>query len=140
MIKLRPEIEPDMETAKARYPEVLRLILAYTDYIDNHGDEDNSEYERLENTLHTMTGKDMSRYNLWEWWEAEGAEVLAFRIALPDPKSVNNLTKEEVNELVHRMNHFEIPKEPEEPTFENQFKWYLEQYYHAFLKLNHPEY
>jgi len=68
-MELRQEIEPDFETAEKIYPEVLKLILTYTDYSDENGDDDNAEYQRLENTLHKMTGKDMSQFNLWEWWE-----------------------------------------------------------------------
>lgn len=63
-MELRKEIEPDFETAEKLYPKVLKLILSYTDYCDENGDEDNSEYEKLEKKLHEMTRKDMSQFNL----------------------------------------------------------------------------
>lgn len=56
-MELRKEIEPDFDTAEKRYPEVLQLILAYTDYCDEYGDEDHSAYKKLENRLHEITGK-----------------------------------------------------------------------------------
>ncbi|WP_316807395.1 hypothetical protein [Pedobacter agri] len=141
-MKLRKEIEPDFETAEKNYPEVLKLILAYTDFIDENGDEDSIEYKKLENTLHEMTGKDMSQFNLWEWWEEEGAEVLAFRIALPDAQKVSNITKDELAEIVHRLQTFEYPeKDFDELSFQEQFSPYLDiRYYHPFLELNFKTY
>ncbi len=92
-MKLRDKIEPDFETAEKRYPEVLKLILDYTGWCDEHGDEDSVKYKKLEERLHIMTGKEMSRFNLWEWWEGDGAEYLSFDISLPDPKIVEDITK-----------------------------------------------
>lgn len=110
-MKLRKEILPDCETAKKLYPEVLKLILEFTDYCDENGYEDNIECPKLENKLSQMTGKDISQYNLWEWWEEEGAEVLAFRISLPIPKVVDTITKEELIEIVKRLKTFVIRDE-----------------------------
>ncbi|AZA76645.1 hypothetical protein EG347_03480 [Chryseobacterium sp. G0186] len=135
---LRREIEPDIETTENRYSEILRLILEYTDLCDHNGDEDSSGYKILENKLHSMTGKEMSRFNLWEWWEGDGAEHLAFDISLPDPQRVENITREEVAEIVRRMATFEIP-DPEDKTFKSLFYSYLcfgSDYYPEFLKLN----
>lgn len=108
-MELRKEIQPDFKTAEKLYPEVLKLILTYTDYCDENGDEDNSEYEKLENKLHKMTGKDMSQFNLWEWCEEEGAENLAFSISLPEPKIVDKITKEELIEIIRKLKTFEEP-------------------------------
>ena len=58
-MELRKEIEPDFETVERLYPEVLKIIMDYTEYCDENGDEDNAEYEKTANTLHQMTGKDM---------------------------------------------------------------------------------
>ena len=45
----------------------------------------------------------MSKFSLHEWWEAEGAENLAFDIALPEPKVVADITKDELRQIVERM-------------------------------------
>ena len=101
---------PDFETARERYGEILRQILAYADYCDANGDEDGAKYRELEDALHKITGKDMSKFNLREWWEADGAENLAFDIALPEPNLVPDITKDELREIVECMSTFE-PRE-----------------------------
>ncbi|WP_230199391.1 hypothetical protein [Bacillus ndiopicus] len=141
-IELRKEIEANFDIAERRYPEVLKLILAYTAYCDEHGDEDYAEYAKLESKLNEMTGKDMSQFNLWEWWEADGAENLAFDISLPDPKVVESITKEELTEVVRRIKTFEEPNENDHPF---KAKFYnriisINGYFTNFLKLNFQAY
>lgn len=139
-MELRKEIEPDFIIAEKMYPQVLQLIVAYTEYCDENGDEDHTAYKKLEVTLHEITDKEMSRFNLWEWWEADGAENLAFDIALPAPAIVENITKNELSEIVRRLKTFELPKEG---TFKDQFYSNLcfgNGYYHQFLKLNFKNY
>lgn len=110
-MKLRNEIEPQFDIAEKRYPEILKLILEYTDFCDENGDEENLEYKILEDKLHQISGKEMSQFNLWEWWEEEGAEVLAFNISLPEPEKTASITKEELFEVVRRLKTFEEPNE-----------------------------
>lgn len=141
-MKLRDEIEPDFETTEKWYPEVLKLVLDYADWCDEHGDEDSTEYKKLENKLHAMTGKEMSQFNLWEWWEGDGAEHLSFDISLPDPQIVENITKDELAEIVRRMNTFEIP-DPDDQSFKGIFYNYIcfgSDYFTDFLKLNFKGY
>ncbi len=130
-MELRKAIAPDLTTAEQRYPEVLNAILDYTKYCDEHGDEELVVYKQLEERLHQLTDKDMKQFNLYEWWEEEGAEVLAFRISLPDPVVVTDLLKEELKEIVGRLKTFEAP-----PGNDFQFHYHLDNYYHAFLALN----
>ena len=138
-MKLRKEIEPKWSIAEKLYPEILKSILDYTDFCNENGDEENIEYKKLEELLHKFTGKDMSKFNLWEWWEGEGAEVLSFKIALPDPVIIENITKEELSEIISE--HLEYSdewmlNENIEVDFKTQFYPYLEDYYHNFLKIN----
>lgn len=121
-MELRKELEPDFETAEKRYSKVLKLILDYTDFCDENGDENSIEYKKLENKLHEITGKDMSQYNLSEWWEADGAENLAFDICLPDPITVENITKEELTVIVRRLKEYE---EMNEDSFKSSFWNYV---------------
>ena len=142
MMTLREEIEPSFDVAEQRYPEVLRLILEYSDYCDEHGDEDSKEYQRLENKLYEMTGKEMSQFNLWEWWEGNGAEYLSFDISLPDPKVVKDITKDELAEIVKRMSTFEAP-DLNDKSFKGMFYSYIcfgSDYFPQFLKLNFKSY
>ncbi len=138
-MELRKEIEPDIGIAEKLYPEVLKLILAYTAYCDENGDEDNSEYQKLEKKLHEMTGKDMSKFNLWEWWEVDGAENLAFDICLPDPKIVENITKEELTEIVRRKKTF-LMHDKNDESFKGQFHYRFDDYYIDFLEKNFNTY
>ncbi|MCJ7935254.1 MAG: hypothetical protein MUW56_16925 [Chryseobacterium sp.] len=135
-MELRSDIKPDLKTAEGRYSNILKLILDYTAHVDLSGDEDLSAYRQLESELHQITQKDISQFSM-EWWEEEGAEVLAFRISLPDPEKVENLTPDELEEITFRIeNPVIINKDWEEQTFEEQFSLYLDDYYRKFLKLN----
>ncbi|MFC4477448.1 hypothetical protein [Flavobacterium chungangensis] len=139
-MELRKEIEPQLEIAEKLYPEILKSIMDYTDFVDENGDEENIEYQKLESKIHNLTGKDMSKYNLWEWWEGEGAEVLSFRIVLPNPLKVEDITKEELSKIVcNRLEGFDnclLNKNEDNQSFKAQFHPYLTDYYHDFLKLN----
>ncbi len=100
---MRAQIEPDFERARKIYDEILEQILAYTDFCDENDDEDGEEYRKVKERLAKISGKDMSKFSLHEWWEAEGAENLAFDIALPEPKVVPDITKDELRQIVERM-------------------------------------
>ena len=81
----------------------------------------------------------MSKFNLREWWEADGAENLAFDIALPEPNLVPDITKNELLEIVERMTSFELRETRDEfldafynrPNFAHNGGYFTE-----FLRLN----
>ena len=138
-MRLRKEIEPDFETVERRYPIALKAIMSYTAYCDENGDEDLVEYNKLADYLHQLTGKDMSQFNLWEWWEEEGAEVLAFKIVLPEPQCVHNITMDELYEVVKRLKTgIYIPSE--DGSLKEIFKYHLDEYYKLFLERNFNTY
>lgn len=140
-MELRSVIEPKIEVAEELYSKILDLILKYTEFLDNNGDENNIEYQKVAKQLNLLTNKDISNYNLSEYWEEEGAEVLAFRIGLPYPIKVENVTQEETIEIIRRISDFEQPNKGwDELTFSEQFSLYLDDYYHTFLKLNFKKY
>ena len=138
-MRLRKEIEPDFETVEKRYPMALKAIMSYTAYCDENGDEDLVEYNKLADYLHQLTGKDMSQFNLWEWWEEEGAEVLAFKIVLPEPQCIHNITMDEVHEIVKRLKT-EIYTPSEDGSVKEIFKYHLDEYYKLFLERNFNTY
>ncbi len=134
---MRAQIEPDFETARERYDEILKKILAYADYCDAHRDESGEKYRELENELYEITGKDMSKIDLWGWLIVEGAENLAFDVALPEPRLVPDITKDELREIVERMTSFELHKFDDE--FLNAFydrAHCVGFYFSDFLELN----
>ena len=136
---MRKELEPDMETAEKLYSQIIELIEEYTGYCDENGDEDNIEYKKLENKLHEITGKDISQYNLWEYWEEEGIEVLSFKISLPEPNIVKNITKDELIEIVKRLKASIFEKNCKN-KFMEQFNYHLNEYYHKLLEINFEKY
>ena len=138
-MRLRKEIEPDFETVEKRYPIALKAIMSYTAYCDENGDEDLVEYNKLADYLHQLTGKDMSQFNLWEWWEEEGAEVLAFKIVLPEPQCVHNITMDELYEVVKRLKT-DIYTSSEDGSLKEIFKYHLDEYYKLFLERNFNTY
>ena len=81
----------------------------------------------------------MSQFNLWEWWEEEGAEVLAFKIVLPEPQCVHNITMDEVHEVVKRLKT-DIYTPSEDGSLKELFKYHLDEYYKLFLERNFNTY
>ena len=136
---MRKELEPNMEIAEKLYPQIKELVEEYTEYCDENGDEENSEYKKLEDKLHDITGKDISQYNLSEYWEEEGLEVLCFKISLPEPNVVNEFTKEELTEVVKRIKE-DVFEENGGQNFTELFNYHLEEYYHKLLEINFKNY
>jgi hypothetical protein len=135
---MRKELEPNWDVAEELYSAIKDLIEKYTEYCDENGDDDLIEYQKLENKLHLITGKDMSEYNFLEWWEGEGIEVLSFRIALPKPNDVHDITKEELTEILRRIK--EPPTQCCDGSFKDDFCYHAIDYYHELLKLNFKKY
>lgn len=130
-----PSLLPQMHVAEERYPIVLQALREYEQHVDAVGDDARDGYRALQTRLETLTEKDLSTYNLWEWWEAEGIEVLAFRVALPDPPRLERrLQDDELAEIVRRLRaelHADAADE-----FAQQFSMYLDDWHHRLLKLN----
>lgn len=142
-MKLRDEIEPNVLFAEKIYPKVLASLLNYTSYVEANGDEDNAEYQRVIDYLSGLTGKDIvnRNYSIWEYWEADGEHRESFKIALPDPIKVTNITLEELTEIITRIVQLTIPDYLDTPFVQqNGFMWEIIQYYQSFLELNFKKY
>lgn len=137
-MRLNEELEPKLDIAEKIYPKVLSILSDYEDFVDQNGDEDDSEYKRVQAQLERMTGKDLSEYNLYESWEEEGLEVLAFRISLPIPVKVSKISYDDVFEIVKRLKTFN--SYDDNGSFAEQFEYYLSDYYYELLELNLPKY
>ncbi|MTG97403.1 hypothetical protein NWE55_15105 [Myroides albus] len=140
-MELRKEILPQMNIAQKHYAQVLKSIRDYSQYINEYDDKHGIIYSKVEEYLSELTQKDLSQYNLSEWWEEEEMEVLAFRIALPDPLIVKHVSQEELTQVITKIKTFEDQLGQEEVlTFEQEFGLYLDEYYHKWLKLNFERY
>ncbi len=140
-MKLRKELTPNIEIARKLYPVIKKKILDFTDFWDNSPDHAISRHKELEEELHKLTGKDISKFDLWEYWEADGLENLAFRISLPNPIKISDFKKEELKEVLIKINVFE------EPTIEDENEEFLmllwgnkSEYYRALLEVNFKKY
>jgi hypothetical protein len=129
-------LQPDLETAEARHDAVLHELHAYARFVDEHGDENGSAYESMSARIRQLTGKDTSSVNLAEWWEGEGAEVLAFRLSLPDPPTAA-LGSDDIRAIVHWL---KAPRLPRSGSFAEDFEIYLDDYYYELLRRNCSRY
>ena len=138
---LHCDLFPDWKTAEQLYPTILSLLKDYEIFVDNNGDEDWAEYKSLEEKLHKLTNKQMESYNLYETWENEGIEVASYRIALPNPKKIDKITKTDVRNILRQLKNVKLYDTPwEDQTFQQQFELYLDDYYHQLLKVNFKNY
>jgi hypothetical protein len=115
---------------------VLRELHAYARFVDEHGDESGSAYESMATRIRQMTEKDTSSFNLAEWWEGEGAVVLAFRLSLPDPPTAA-LGSDDIRAVVHWL---KTPRLPRSGSFAEEFEIYLDDYYYELLRKNCSRY
>ena len=134
-----PLLLPQMSVTEKRYPIVLQALKEYEQHVDTVGDDALDGYRALQTRLEMLTEKDLSTYKLWEWWEAEGIEVLAFRVALPDPpRLARRLQDNELAEIIRRL--LADVQEEADDEFAQQFSVYLDDWHHRLLQLNAPCY
>ena len=95
-MKLRTELEPNIERAEKLFPEVLSLISKFDEAFDK---SDKDLMDATVNQLNKLTGKSISKDDLYEYWGYTSIEDLAFDISLASPQKVKNITNEEVIEI-----------------------------------------
>ena len=99
-MKLRTELEPNIERAEKLFPEVLSLISKFDEAFDK---SDKDLMDATVNQLNKLTGKSISKDDLYEYWGYTSIEDLAFDISLASPQKVKNITNEEVIEIKKRI-------------------------------------
>ncbi len=142
-MNLRAEIEPDIQFSEEIFPKVLKTIVDYNDFVYEKGDEQNIEYDKVIAYLSDLSGKDIAAadYAIWEYWEAEGEHRESFKIALPYPKKLEQVSKAELAEIVSRIKRLKIPDYLNNDFIkEHNFVWEIIDYYHHFLSLNFKNY
>jgi hypothetical protein len=85
-------------------PKNFELISLYDRGYDN-GDEEKMKIAI--NQINSLTDKNINLEDLFEYWEGESQEELTFRLSLPNPLKVDSVTKEELMEIVRRMQSFD---------------------------------
>lgn len=138
-----------LNTAHTLYPVVLKSLQAFEWQVDNHvssDDEFDQAYQKLADDLAELTGKDMGEYLLWEWWEVDGVEALAFKIALPKPVACH-VGQDDLTDIVRTLKHEQTRQiapfinEPHDKTdeFIGCCEHYLDSYLHELLAVNFPK-
>lgn len=135
------KVQPDFKQAEAIYPQVLKQLQDYELLVDFKGDEDLQFYKQMQETLEELTNKDLSNYNLYEAWEQEGIEVLAFGVALPCAVENKDLSKKELVDVLLKLENLPVSYIPwDQRSFKEKFEIYTQDFYHEFLKQNYPKY
>ena len=101
---LREELEPQITIAEELFPKIFDLISLYDSGYDN-GDEE--KMKTAINQINFLTNKNINVEDLFEYWEGESQKELAFRLSLPNPLNVDCITKDELIEIVRRMQSFD---------------------------------
>lgn len=139
-MKLREELEPNIKIASELYPIVKKKILDFTDFWDKNPNNAISKHKEVEEELKKLTGKDISKFDLWEYWEADGIENLAFRISLPNPEKVSNFKKSELKEILIRIKTFEEPTKYKNDEILMLLWANKSDYYKELIKVNFVKY
>lgn len=137
-MKLRNEIEPKILQAEEIYPQVLNLIYEYDNAWDN---EDDDKCEEVARKLSELTGKEITEDDLFEHWEVNGDDQIAFGFSLAEPIVLSTpLSKDELFEIVQRISnpeHDDLKEIDENAPFPKDLMWWrLNDYYIGLLELN----
>ena len=99
-MKLRFELEPRIDIAEKLFPQVIELISKYDDACDEGNVK---KIASAIKAINELTSKGISEEDLFEYWGAENIEDVAFKLSVPDPVKVDNITREELLEIIRRI-------------------------------------
>ena len=100
---MRKEWELDLESCEKLFLQILKAI-------DNFRSS-----KKLEEELARLVGKDLSNYNIKGWWDdwnpheewlSEYDKSLAGRLTFPDPPHAEQLSREEVVEILEKIKRY----------------------------------
>jgi hypothetical protein len=135
---MRNELEPNLVLAKKLFPKILNLIDEFNNSWGNYY-ENVEKYEELINEISKITGKEISRLRKYDDFShgmyTLGEDRLAFDFALPAPIVVNDISKEELTEVVKRIT-VDRYKEEENDDFLKEINFDLWGYYFELLQIN----
>ncbi|CAM3514043.1 hypothetical protein STSO111631_22075 [Stackebrandtia soli] len=135
--KLRAILEPDLAAAERTRESVLRLIRELMSVADDDPDSAEAEAKLTAARIGELTGKTVAPHSLLLAWEEEGEEVAAFRVSLPDPPVVADISRAELTEIVGRVID---PVFPDDESPLGVFGVYLGSWYRALLSRNFANY
>ena len=132
---MRKELEPNLIVGKKVFPKIIKLIDEF-----NNGDGDEEKYEILINEISKITGKEFSQFmnydNYIHGMYEPGPDGVAFQFALPSPIIVNDISKDELTEIVKRITVDRF-KQEENDEFLKEIKFDLWGYYYTLIEKNY---
>ncbi len=103
-MKLRSEVEPDIEATQKIFSGVLELISRYDEACDNN---DSQTVAAVIAEINTLTNKNITEEDLFEYWESESKEEVAFKFSIPAPIKTDAITRDELLEIIRRIQSFD---------------------------------
>jgi uncharacterized iron-regulated protein len=139
----------DIEKSKEIYPIVLNEIRKYgknmfdmsmDDFLNTSESSDDKNFKKLLIKLHEITKKDIvlidSYIDGWDTdWTEKDFQDLSFRISLPEPRTVENISQEEICEI-YKIAKEENYKVNANDSIERRFFRYLNDYFEKLLEIN----
>lgn len=141
-VQLRDEIEPQYELFEKYYHRVLEIISNFEndDSYNMEGINDNATIKLmiLTDSLNQITGKKLSWQDVANKMEIMAPFHMAFNISLPHPSKVDNITRDELTEIVRRILTYKIGRYEGSVLQENYYHYTLgkDDYFMDFLRHN----
>jgi hypothetical protein len=126
---MRKEMKADFETAKKLYPKILRIIKEYDEFFNSPIDYESAEIIELKNKLRQIIGEKFSDDCIYPYHEVVSAEEYALELGLPPPQLVENITKEELIEILEIISNVPV-------VIINDIKFDVSKFYLKFLEKN----
>jgi len=157
---MREELKPNLEFAENIFPKVYKLVKKAFVFLHNerlmkkyvtennifmHNNWKNNcltrrlehkTFTKIENKLSKITAKDMSQYHNPDFWLFAG-DSKAFIISLPEPKIINDISKEELTEIVTKIWKRSFLEEEDRKYSVAKYGYYLKHYYKKLLEINY---
>ena len=165
---MRKELKPNLEFAEGIFPKVNELIknafvYLHKEYLVLIYDPDNSKlttpgkikisklkynitkrlesktFLNIENELSDITLKDMGYYHNIDFWFLAG-EPQAFILSVPDPVIINDITKDELTEIVTKIWKRGFLEKDDSKYIIGEYGYHLINYYKKLLEINFGNY
>lgn len=131
-MELRKEFIPEVDIAKGKHKNVMRLIQSIEAAQENN---ESAKAQSFLTELNEYVDKEYDLYFFYEYWGWTTLDELAFKVALPSPPLITNITKEELTEVVNKL------REPERdivPTEGIGMSILMVYYYVDLIERNYP--
>ena len=99
-MKIRKELEPNIEKSEQLFPILLDLISKFDHAFDAF---DKKKMDEIIHQINLLIDKEIDKEDIYEYWGYTSAEDLAFGLTLTLPKHAFPITEEELSEIKSRI-------------------------------------